>query len=54
MTDSQRPPPEPEQKPATPEELAQAAKHRIWLIAILAVFIIVPLVLASLRLLGIV
>ena len=54
MTDPQKQPPGPEQKPATPEELAQAAKHRIWLISILAVFIIVPLVLASLRLLGIV
>ncbi|MCC5835324.1 MAG: hypothetical protein JJU20_11375 [Opitutales bacterium] len=54
MTDPKTPPQEPEQQPASPEELAQAAKHRVWLIAILAVFIITPLVLASLRLLGII
>lgn len=54
MTESQLPPPEPERKPATPEELAQAAKHRMWLITILAVLVLLPLVLGTLRLLGIV
>lgn len=53
MKDNSTPPETPEIKPATPEELATANKHRKLLITIVAVFVLLPLVLATLRIMGI-
>lgn len=54
---SASPPPEPDaddnREPATQQELDTADKHRKIIIAVLTVFILTPVVLGTLRLLGV-